>query len=65
MTEIKIPKGPFCGFCGQAPHEVKKLIAGPKTCICDKCVELMVDIIREDYDDFCIPQIQREDTTIL
>jgi ATP-dependent protease Clp ATPase subunit len=66
MTEIKIPKEPFCGFCGLALHEVRKLIAGPITCVCDYCVELMVDIIREEVDaEFCIPQIQREDTTIL
>jgi ATP-dependent Clp protease ATP-binding subunit ClpX len=37
-----------CSFCGKSQHEVKKLIAGPNVFICDECVDLCVDIIRED-----------------
>jgi ATP-dependent Clp protease ATP-binding subunit ClpX len=38
----------YCSFCGKSQHEVKKLIAGPTVFICNECVELCVDIIRED-----------------
>jgi hypothetical protein len=38
----------FCSFCGKSQHEVKKLIAGPSVYICDECVDLCVDIIREE-----------------
>ncbi len=38
----------FCSFCGKSQHEVKKLIAGPTVFICDECVELCMDIIREE-----------------
>jgi ATP-dependent Clp protease ATP-binding subunit ClpX len=38
----------FCSFCGKSQHEVKKLIAGPTVFICDECVELCNDIIREE-----------------
>jgi len=38
----------FCSFCGKNQHEVKKLIAGPTVFICDECVELCMDIIREE-----------------
>ncbi len=37
-----------CSFCGKNQHEVKKLIAGPKVFICDECIELCTDIIKED-----------------
>ncbi|MDP2193533.1 MAG: ClpX C4-type zinc finger protein, partial [Alphaproteobacteria bacterium] len=37
-----------CSFCGKSQHEVKKLIAGPTVFICDECVELCTDIIREE-----------------
>lgn len=37
-----------CSFCGKSQHEVRKLIAGPTVFICDECVELCMDIIRED-----------------
>jgi ATP-dependent Clp protease ATP-binding subunit ClpX len=52
MTEIK--KGGeggkllYCSFCGKSQHEVRKLIAGPSVFICDECVELCNDIIREE-----------------
>src|ERR1700709_32708 len=39
---------PFCSFCGKSQHEVRKLIAGPTVFICDECVELCMDIIREE-----------------
>ena len=38
----------FCSFCGKSQHEVRKLIAGPTVFICDECVELCMDIIREE-----------------
>ena len=39
----------YCSFCGKSQHEVKKLIAGPTVFICDECVELCMDIIREEH----------------
>ncbi len=41
----------YCSFCGKSQHEVKKLIAGPSVFICDECVELCNDIIREEMDE--------------
>ncbi len=41
----------YCSFCGKSQHEVKKLIAGPSVFICDECVELCNDIIREEIED--------------
>jgi len=38
----------YCSFCGKSQHEVKKLIAGPTVFICDECVDLCVDIIKEE-----------------
>lgn len=38
----------YCSFCGKSQHEVRKLIAGPTVFICDECVELCMDIIREE-----------------
>ena len=38
----------YCSFCGKSQHEVRKLIAGPTVFICDECVELCIDIIREE-----------------
>ncbi|MCC7411966.1 MAG: AAA family ATPase, partial [Gammaproteobacteria bacterium] len=38
----------YCSFCGKSQHEVRKLIAGPSVFICDECVELCNDIIREE-----------------
>ena len=43
---LKTPS--FCSFCGKSQHEVRKLIAGPTVFICDECVELCMDIIREE-----------------
>ena len=38
----------YCSFCGKSQHEVRKLIAGPSVFICDECVDLCEDIIREE-----------------
>jgi ATP-dependent Clp protease ATP-binding subunit ClpX len=40
----------YCSFCGKSQHEVRKLIAGPSVFICDECVELCNDIIREELE---------------
>ncbi len=53
MTEDTRGKGDegkllYCSFCGKSQHEVRKLIAGPTVFICDECVELCMDIIREE-----------------
>jgi ATP-dependent Clp protease ATP-binding subunit ClpX len=45
-TEPKAAR--YCSFCGKSQHEVKKLIAGPAVFICDECVDLCTDIIREE-----------------
>ena len=41
----------YCSFCGKSQHEVRKLIAGPSVFICDECVDLCNDIIREELED--------------
>ncbi len=41
----------YCSFCGKSQHEVRKLIAGPSVFVCDECVELCNDIIREELDE--------------
>jgi ATP-dependent Clp protease ATP-binding subunit ClpX len=54
MTDVKNGKGDdngkllYCSFCGKSQHEVRKLIAGPSVFICDECVDLCNDIIREE-----------------
>lgn len=51
MTKTKgeDTKGPlYCSFCGKSQHEVRKLIAGPSVFICDECVDLCTDIIKEE-----------------
>ena len=49
MSENKNGKNTlFCSFCGKSQHEVRKLIAGPTVFICDECVELCMDIIKEE-----------------
>lgn len=47
----------YCSFCGKSQHEVKKLIAGPSVFVCDECVELCNDIIREE-----IHEVHHEET---
>ena len=44
----------YCSFCGKSQHEVRKLIAGPTVFICDECVELCMDIIKEENKDTVI-----------
>jgi len=44
----------YCSFCGKSQHEVKKLIAGPTVFICDECVELCMDIIKEESKDILV-----------
>ena len=57
MSDSKNSKGNdsdrllYCSFCGKSQHEVRKLIAGPSVFICDECVELCNDIIREEIQD--------------
>ncbi|HLS99173.1 MAG TPA: ClpX C4-type zinc finger protein, partial [Porticoccaceae bacterium] len=41
----------YCSFCGKSQHEVRKLIAGPSVFVCDECVDLCNDIIREEIHD--------------
>ena len=41
----------YCSFCGKSQHEVRKLIAGPSVFVCDECVELCNDIIREEMEE--------------
>jgi ATP-dependent Clp protease ATP-binding subunit ClpX len=49
MSKSGDPKSTlYCSFCGKSQHEVRKLIAGPTVFICDECVELCTDIIREE-----------------
>jgi hypothetical protein len=45
--EPALPKTLYCSFCAKSQRDVQKLIAGPSVCICDECVELCVDIIRD------------------
>lgn len=47
----------YCSFCGKSQHEVRKLIAGPSVFICDECVELCNDIIREEVEEKQGPSI--------
>ena len=51
MTEKNNKNILYCSFCGKSQHEVKKLIAGPTVFICDECVELCMDIIKEENKD--------------
>ncbi len=46
----------YCSFCGKSQHEVKKLIAGPSVFICDECVELCNDIIREELQEQAVSE---------
>ena len=48
MKEEKNKNILYCSFCGKSQHEVRKLIAGPTVFICDECVELCMDIIKEE-----------------
>jgi ATP-dependent Clp protease ATP-binding subunit ClpX len=48
-------KALYCSFCGKSQHEVKKLIAGPSVFICDECIELCNDIIRDEVPTDAVP----------
>ena len=50
----------YCSFCGKSQHEVRKLIAGPSVYICDECVELCNDIIREEIKDIAPAQASQD-----
>ena len=52
----------FCSFCGKSQHEVRKLIAGPTVFICDECVELCMDIIREENKVISSPKTSNVET---
>ncbi len=65
MTDIKSGDGDsgkllYCSFCGKSQHEVRKLIAGPSVFVCDECVELCNDIIREEIKETS-PNEEKED----
>jgi len=49
----------YCSFCGKSQHEVRKLIAGPSVYICDECVELCNDIIREELEESSVGERER------
>ena len=49
----------YCSFCGKSQHEVRKLIAGPSVYICDECVELCNDIIREELEESTIAEREK------
>ena len=64
MTDIKKGDGDngkllYCSFCGKSQHEVRKLIAGPSVFVCDECVELCNDIIREEIKEIS-PKSEKE-----
>ena len=53
-------KNLYCSFCGKSQHEVKKLIAGPSVFICDECIDLCNDIIRDEVAQEDVAQASRE-----
>jgi len=64
MTDMKKGDGDngkllYCSFCGKSQHEVRKLIAGPSVFVCDECVELCNDIIREEIQEIS-PKQEKE-----
>ncbi|MGA1228572.1 MAG: ClpX C4-type zinc finger protein, partial [Burkholderiaceae bacterium] len=50
----------YCSFCGKSQHEVKKLIAGPSVFICDECIELCNDIIRDEQSNLPATEASQE-----
>ena len=55
----------YCSFCGKSQHEVKKLIAGPSVFICDECIELCNDIIRDEVPaDSATPKTPKSDLPV-
>ena len=51
----------YCSFCGKSQHEVKKLIAGPSVFICDECIDLCNDIIRDEVGAATEPQVGKSE----
>lgn len=56
QTHTKTQGTLYCSFCGKSQHDVRKLIAGPTVFICDECVELCTEIIREEADKGNLPK---------
>ncbi len=54
----------YCSFCGKSQHEVKKLIAGPSVFICDECIELCNDIIREELQEAEATNLTKSDLPV-
>ncbi|MBA2690188.1 MAG: ATP-dependent Clp protease ATP-binding subunit ClpX, partial [Burkholderiales bacterium] len=54
----------YCSFCGKSQHEVRKLIAGPSVFICDECIELCNDIIREEIQGETTGKLARTDLPV-
>ena len=54
----------YCSFCGKSQHEVRKLIAGPSVFICDECIELCNDIIREEIQGEATGRLTRSDLPV-
>jgi len=54
----------YCSFCGKSQHEVKKLIAGPSVFVCDECIELCNDIIREELQDAEATNLAKSDLPV-
>jgi len=52
----------YCSFCGKSQHEVRKLIAGPTVFICDECVELCMDIVRDEHESALVKSRDGEST---
>ena len=50
----------YCSFCGKSQHEVRKLIAGPSVFVCDECVDLCKDIIKEEIQDKSVDPKKRK-----
>ena len=56
MSDQDKDKSLFCSFCGKNQHEVKKLIAGPSVFICDECIDLCNDIIKEELSEASVSE---------
>jgi len=54
----------YCSFCGKSQHEVRKLIAGPSVFVCDECIELCNDIIREESSSAAPSMTERDDLPV-
>src|ERR1035437_7540782 len=54
----------YCSFCGKSQHEVRKLIVGPSVFVCDECIELCNDIIREESNSAVTGKADRSDLPV-